>query len=111
MMLFCNENTSIYSWDGNRIDLAQEYRNNLRGPFSSELQKVLDRMRTTPLRGRYALRVVEPFKEFALVRLSGDRMIPPRDVEGVRYKSILDAEWDIFQRRWQEITGIAIIGS
>ena len=90
------------------MDLAQEYRNNLRGPFSPELQKVLDRMRTTPLRGRYALRVVEPFTEFALVRLSGDRMIPPIDMEGIRYRSILDAEWDIFRRRWHEITGVAI---
>ena len=107
-MSLYDQDSSIYSWDGNRMDLAQEYRNNIRGPFSSELQKVLDRMRTTPLRGRYALRVVEPFTEFALVRLSGDRMIPPIDMEGIRYRSILDAEWDIFRRRWQEITDVAI---
>lgn len=103
-----NENASIYSWDGNRHDLADEYRDNLRGPFSPALQNILDRMRTSPLKGRYALRVLIPFKSFALVELSGARGVPPSDVEGVTYDSISDAEWDIFCRRWKNITGVSL---
>ena len=90
------------------MDLVKEYIDNPRGPFSSELQKILDRMRTSPLAGRYALRVVKPFKQFALVKLSGTRMVPPTEVENVTYKSILEAELDIFCRRWKDITGVTI---
>ena len=103
-----NESTSIYSWDGHRLDLADEYRSNLRGPFSSELQKILDRMRTSPLAGRYAVRIIIPFKKFALVELSGVRGVPPSDIEGITYETISDAEWDIFRRRWKQITGVTI---
>ena len=79
---------STFQFDGHRMDLAEEYRDNLRGPFSLELQQILDRMRTTPMKGRFALTVVEPFKKFALARLSGERGVPPTPVDGVFYHSI-----------------------
>lgn len=49
--------------------------------------------------------LVEPFRKFALARLSGERGVPPEVVDGVTYASIAEAEWDIFKRRWQELTG------
>lgn len=107
-MFIYEKNASIYSWNGERKDLAEEYRNNLRGPFSPELQKILDRMRTSPLTNRYALRVIVPFRKFALVKLSGSRGVPPSDIQGVTYNSISEAEWDIFARRWEDITGVAL---
>jgi len=107
-MLLYDPEGARYAIDGSRMDLAREYRDHLRGPFSDELQKVLDRMRTTPLKGRFALIVVEPFREYALCRLSGERGVPPEPVPGVRYRSIAEAEWDIFKRRWQELTGCAV---
>lgn len=107
-MLLYDPESSIYCVDGTRMDLALEYRDNLRGPFSNELQKILDKMRTTPLKGRFVLVVIVPFKVFGLARLSGQRGIGPTPVEGVRYDSIADAEWDIFKRRWFELTGIPI---
>ena len=107
-MLLYDPDNSIFEIDGTRMDLALEYRDNLRGPYSMELQRVLDKMRTTPMRGRFALLVVEPFKTFALARLSGERGVPPAPVEGVTYASIAQAEWDIFKRRWQELTGLPV---
>ena len=104
-MLLYDPDGARYRIDGTRMDLAREYRDALRGPFSPELQKVLDRMRTTPMKGRYALRVVVPFREWALCRLSGERGVPPRDVPGARYRSMAEAEWDIFKRRWRDLTG------
>jgi len=107
-MLLYDPDGAIYNIDGTRMDLAKEYRDNLRGPYSLELQRVLDKMRTTPLKGRLVLLVVEPFKIFRLARLSGQRGISPSTVQDVRYHSIAEAEWDIFKRRWLELTGISI---
>ena len=107
-MLLYDSNSATYEIDGTRMDLALEYRDNPRGPYSLDLQRVLDRMRSTPMKGRFALIVLEPFRKFALARLSGERGIPPVPVEGVNYASIAEAEWDIFKRRWQELTGLAI---
>jgi hypothetical protein len=107
-MLLSDPDSSIYQIDGSRMNLAKEYRDNLRGPFSLELQRILDRMRTTPLKGRFVLLILEPFREFGLARLSGERGVAPSPVDNVKYNSIADAEWDIFKRRWQELTGISI---
>ena len=90
------------------MDLAAEYRENPRGPYSLELQRILDRMRLTPMKGRFALIVLEPFKLWGLARLSGERGVPPTPVEEVTYTSMAEAEWDIFKRRWEELTGVSV---
>lgn len=107
-MLPYDPDGATWEIDGTRMDLALEYRDCMRGPYSLELQRVLDRMRSTPLKGRLALVVVEPFRKFALVRLSGERGVAPVPVEGVNYASVSEAEWDIFKRRWQELTGVPV---
>lgn len=107
-MLLYDPDSSIYKIDGTRMDLAKEYRDNLRGPFSNELQKILDKMRTTPLEGRFALIVLKPFKEFGLAKLSGKRGVSPTPIEGKKYYSMAEAEWDIFKLRWYELTGKTI---
>lgn len=107
-MLLYDPDGARFQIDGSRMDLAREYRGRPRGPFSPELQKVLDRMRCTPMKGRYALIVVEPFREYALCRLSGVRGVAPEVVPGVRYRSMAAAEWDIFKRRWKDLTGLPV---
>ena len=99
---------STYDFDGARMDLAEEFRDNLRGPYSAELQKILDRMRTMPLRGRYAVIVEQPYRLWSLARLSGERGVPPMAVPGVRYTSLAEAEWDIFKRRWRDLSGVPV---
>ncbi len=108
-MLLYDPDNAIYQIDGARMDLAREYRASPRGPFSAELQRVLDKMRSTPLPGRYALQVVEPFRRFRLVRLSGIRGVAPEPVGEVFYDSVAEAEWDIFKRRWKDLTGQEIL--
>mgnify|MGYP006158336599 FL=1 len=107
MLLYSSKN-SIYKIDGSRMDLAKEYRDKLKGPYSFELQSILDRMRTSSLNGRFVLIVIEPFKRFGLARLSGKRGEPPKIIDDVIYNSISEAEWDIFKRRWFELTGYNI---
>lgn len=107
-MILYDSDAANYTWDGTRMDLASEYRHAIRGPFSPELQRILDRMRTTPMKGRFALIVIEPFRCWGLARLSGVRGVAPTPVEGVIYTSLAEAEWDIFRRRWEEMTGIPV---
>ena len=107
-MLLYDPESSIYEIDGSRMDLAMEYHDNLRGPYSNELQKILDKMRTTPLEGRFVLIIIVPFKVFGLARLSGKRGVAPTPVKGITYNSISEEEWDIFKRRWYQLTGIPV---
>lgn len=107
-MILYDSRTAIHAWDGTRMDLAAEYRRSPRGPFSLELQRILDRMRMTPMKGRYALVILEPFRRWGLVRLAGERGVAPSPVEGVEFASMAEAEWDIFKRRWKELTGVPV---
>ena len=107
-MIPYDPNSAILEFDGNRMDLAKEYRNNIRGPFSLELQQILDKMRTTPLKGRFVILISKPFEEFSLAQLTGVRGQKPKLVEGVTYRSIAAAEWDIFKRRWADLSGVEI---
>ncbi|MFL2812968.1 MAG: hypothetical protein ACJZ8H_04110 [Paracoccaceae bacterium] len=107
-MIPYDPNSAILQFDGNRMDLVIEYRNNIRGPYSLALQQILDKMRTTPLKGRFVILIKIPFKEFQLAQLSGTRGRNPEIVKGVIYKSIVEAEWDIFKRRWFLLTGIKV---
>ena len=44
-MIPYDPNSAILQFDGNRMDLVIEYRNNIRGPYSLALQQILDKMR------------------------------------------------------------------
>lgn len=107
-MLLYDPTASVFTIDGARMDLAEEFRDNPRGPYSVDLQRILDRMRTTPLKGRYVLLVVDPFRVWQLARLSGERGVAPIPVEAVHYTSAAMAEWDIFKRRWKDLTGVTV---
>ena len=72
-MIPYDPNSAILQFDGNRMDLVIEYRNNIRGPYSLALQQILDKMRTTPLKGRFVILIKKPFTEFQLAQLSGIR--------------------------------------
>ena len=55
--------------------------------------------------GRYCLICTKPFAEWQLARMSGQRGVPPTPVAGAFFTSREDAEWQVFRRRWQELTG------
>ncbi len=95
----------MFRIDPARQDLAAEFKSRPFGPHSGELQRLLNRMRSQSLPGRYALLTLVPHREWGLLRLGAARGGMPEIVEGVRYRSAAEAEWDIFKRRWQEMTG------
>ena len=94
-----------YDLDPSRIDLAREFRANIRGPYSPDLQKLLVRMRWGPVAGRYALLVVEPGARWKLVRLPDARGQKAEVFDDVEFTSLDDAEWHVFRLRWQALGG------
>jgi hypothetical protein len=95
----------MFRIDPGRADLAAEFKAKPFGPHSGELQRVVNLMRATPLPGRYVLVTLAPHREWGLARLGPARSGRIEMVKGVRYHSPEEAEWDIFKRRWQELTG------
>lgn len=91
--------------DPSRIDLAEEYRRNIRGPHSEELAKLLFRTRWGPIAGRYVLVVVEQGRRWMLARQPAERGAPVEIFRDRTFTSLEEAEWHVFKLRWRALTG------
>jgi hypothetical protein len=91
--------------DPSRVDLAREFQDNVRGPHSGDLRRVLNRMRGGPMPGKYVLVVLSPGREWVLAQLPARRGDPIQVHEDVVFTSLDDAEWSVFRLRWRDITG------
>ena len=98
------EDPARYPIDPSRIDLAKEFRDNIRGPHSEELRYILHRMRATPVRGKFVLVIVEPYRKWRIGRI-GQRGKPIQIVDKKIYEDLDRAEWEVFKLRWRELTG------
>jgi len=98
----------MFQIDPARVELAAEFKARPFGPHSGDLHRLLNLMRAQPLPGRLALLTLIPHREWALIRLGPPRGGTFEIVEGVRYHSPAEAEWDVFKRRWQAMTGQAL---
>src|ERR1700722_17254292 len=102
--------TAAAHWpvDASRLDLVEEFRRKPRGPNGDELQKLLHRMRWSgdpEADGRYVLVVVEPGRRWVLGRLPRLRGKPVELLSNQVFTSIAEAEWEVFKRRWEALTG------
>lgn len=86
------------------LPFAAEFKRNPVGHQSPGLQRVLHVFRGEPLKGKYVLVTTKPHREWQLARLSGVRGQPLTRIDKF-YTSLIEAEWDVFQRRWKECTG------
>ncbi|MDT8857077.1 hypothetical protein RNZ50_18975 [Paracoccaceae bacterium Fryx2] len=75
------------------------------GYHSPGLQRVLNRMRGPHWDRRYVLLVVERHSRWRLAILPNARGAAIEPVEGVEYTDLIEAERDIFRRRWFDLTG------
>ena len=97
-------------FDGSRFDLVEEFKARPFGPHSEELKRLLDEMRRAPVANRYVLVTVRRDKEWVLGRLSR-RPDRPIDIRWARrYRSLEQAEWDVFKLRWRELSGVDLTG-
>ena len=78
------------------------------GIHSPRLRRVMTRLRSVPVAGKYCLVCIEPHKRWMLAELSGERGIPPKLHRDVVYHDLEEAERDIFKRRWKYHTGEAL---
>ena len=75
------------------------------GYKSPGLQRLLNLMRGQGPEGKYVLLCREPYRRWALGRLPARRGEPVEVVPGVEYRDLIDAERDVFRRRWRDLTG------
>jgi hypothetical protein len=87
---------------------AAEFKRNLESGnhyHSPGLQRVLNVMRGGPKAGKYVLIVEEPFRRWRLGRMPAERGHPVNVLPDYAFSDLKDAEWTVFQLRWQEQTG------
>ena len=87
---------------------ATEFKRNLEADIwfhSPGLQRVLNAMRGGPGPGKYVLVVDEPFQRWRLGKMPAKRGDPIEIVPGRQFRSLKEAEWTVFELRWQEHTG------
>ena len=87
---------------------AAEFKRNLEADnwfHSPGLQRVLNAMRSGPGPGKYVLVVDEPFQRWRLGTMPAKRGDPIEIVLGHQFHSLKEAEWTVFELRWQEHTG------
>lgn len=87
------------------IPFAREFLNSPIGYHSPGLQRVLNRMRGADWTFKYVLIIKERYTSWQLGKLPVRRGAKIEPVEGVLYSDLLEAERDIFKRRWKDLTG------
>lgn len=84
-------------------ELIEEHKARPLGQHSEALERLLLYFRRQPLPDKYAIQVVEPFKAYRIVALSGQRGVAPRVVEDKLYESQDAAYHGVFMRRVQDL--------
>ena len=87
------------------LDLAREFMAAPAGLHSPNLQRLLRAMRGGSVKGKYALLMTRPGREWALIQLSGARDIPPVVFEDRVFHDLDEAERVVFRLRWKQHTG------
>lgn len=95
----------MFKFDRSRADLAAAYKENPLNPYpSSDLQKLLQRLRWGYARGRAIIVCTVPGKEWRLGSF-GERRGTAVTVGDTAYHRYEDALWACFRARWQEVSG------
>ena len=95
---------SRYTITNKDTALAIEFLEDRVGYHSPDLQRLLNLMRTDYADYKYVLVVLEQHRRWGLGRLPLTRGKAIEIVDGVEYTDILDAERDVFKRRWHDLT-------
>ncbi len=84
-------------------EIIEEHRRSPSGQHSEALDRLLIYFRGQPQVDKYAIAVVELFKAYRIVALSGHRGVAPRVVEDKIYPSEKEAYHGVFLRRVQDL--------
>jgi branched-chain amino acid transport system permease protein len=84
-------------------EIIEEHKSQPLGQHSDRLERLLLFFRMQPLEGRYAIRVLEPFKAYQIIELSGERNVVPRTISDQVLNSLSDAYHAVFLRRIDDL--------
>jgi hypothetical protein len=90
--------------DPNRLDLAREFKANIYGRHSGDLQRILNLFRSEPQDGQYVLVREGKLGPWALAQYDPTPGALPRRL-GPVFASWEAAEWAVFKLRWKKFTG------
>lgn len=88
--------------------LVEEFRSNPIGFHSAELQRVLLKMRIDPRCPNYILVCRKPHEEWLIAQMRPPSGTPVEIEEDRVFTSIQEAEWEVFRRWWEILTGQSI---
>lgn len=84
-------------------EVIEEHRQRPLGQHSEALERLMMYFRRHPQTDKYAIEVLEPFKAYRIVALSGHRGVAPHEVEEKIYPSTEAAYHGVFLRRVQDL--------
>lgn len=87
------------------LQFAKEFMKMPIGYHSPGLQRVLNLMRGPHWAFKYVLVVKERYGLWQLGKLPARRGSQVELVDGMTYTDLIEAERDIFRRRWKDLTG------
>lgn len=90
--------------DPSRLDLAAEFKANIYGRHSGDLQRILNAFRSEPQAGQYVLIRDGRHGPWALAEYDPRPGHLPKRL-GPVFATALEAEWAIFKLRWKRHTG------
>jgi len=102
---------SRYRIDTSHLPFAREFLADPIGYHSPGLQRVLNVMRGSGIadatgdRYKYVLVVEDRHGRWRLGRLPLERGVPVELVDDIIYTDLIEAERDVFRRRWRDLTG------
>jgi hypothetical protein len=86
----------------------EEFRRRPIGHHSPGLMRLLTVMRQDPSGRQIILICRKPFREWVLGEMPASRAEPIAIESAPIFTSREEAEWEVFRRRWQKLTGEAI---
>jgi hypothetical protein len=90
------------------LNLAWAFKANPWGPHEPALQRLVNRMRWEPIAGKHVVVRNKSHTVWSLARLPDRRGKAIEFIAGEVFDSLEDAEWAVFKRRWETMTGNAI---
>ena len=95
----------MYEIDPSRTDLIEEFRNNLYGPYSPELNLVVNRLRLMPMGDRHILVCTKNGREWMLAKMPSKRGAQVQLFKDRIFTNYDEGIWEVFRMRWETVTG------
>lgn len=90
------------------LPLLREYRTVPRKQWSMELKRLLNRLMIVPEEQRVVVVGLTRSGPWQLCQREGIRGAPFVPVDERVFEKLADAQWEVFKRRWQAVTGKSV---